>query len=162
MNQIAQREKKDSKWWQCYWGYYVIITFVIIFIGLGILAGHFLNQHVTENHTRTLDQSSARHLGCQDWRLVNNSKCEKHLKNHENCQNDHWDCLENDEKEAIAKQICTLMKECCDFIRFQGTCEDVDFTYSWAWTLQEMNEGLKGWKECKKNKNIKWNLCTQM
>ena len=101
-------------------------------------------------------------LGCQDWRLVNNSKCEKHLRNHENCQFDYWDCLENDEKETIAKQICTLMKECCDFIRFQGTCQDVDFSYSWAWTLQQMKDGLKGWKECKKNKNIKWNLCNQM
>ena len=64
LNQIEQRVKKDSKWWQCYWGYYVMITFVIVFIGLGILAGHFLNQHVTENRIKTnLDQSSARHLG---------------------------------------------------------------------------------------------------
>ena len=83
-------------------------------------------------------------LGCQDWRLVNNSKCEKHLRNHKNCQYDYWDCLENDEKETIAKQICTLMKECCDFIRFQGTCQDVDFSYSWAWTLQQLKDGLKG------------------
>ena len=64
LNQIEQRVKKESKWWQCYWGYYVMITFVIVFIGLGILTGHFLNQHVTENRIKTnLDQSSARHLG---------------------------------------------------------------------------------------------------
>ena len=66
------------------------------------------------------------------------------MRNHENCQFDYWDCLENDEKETIAKQICTLMKECCDFIRFQGTCQDVDFSYSWAWTLQQLKDGLKG------------------
>ena len=124
MNQIAQREKKDSKWWQCYWGYYVIITFVIIFIGLGILAGHFLNQHVTENHTRTLDQSSARHLGCQDWRLVNNSKCEKHLKNHENCQvsskagyqRSHM--LQKDENERVAGKKNFHLTTILDFLLF--------------------------------------------
>ena len=161
LKQIEQKVK-TPKWWQCYWGYYVVITFVIMIMGLGTVFGFFLSQYVTDHQIRSVNQSSARHLGCEDWRLINNSRCEKHLMTNTNCQNDTWDCLENGHKETIATVICELMIECCDFIRFAGTCQNVDVSYSWNYTLQEMTDGLEGWKECKKNKNIKWNLCSQI
>ena len=61
LNSIEQTVQKPSKCCNCDWGYYVIIPLVVIFVGIGTLLGHFLNQYVTENHNRNAEQSFARH-----------------------------------------------------------------------------------------------------
>ena len=161
LNSFEQKVHNQSKCCNCYWGYYVIIPVVVIFIGLGTLLGYYLNQYVTENHKRS-SESLARHVGCEDWRLINNSKCEMHLMGNDNCLNDYWDCLENEAKETIAQEICELMISCCDFVKFTGSCDRVDYTYSWNFLMKDIEAGLQGWRKCKKNLNMKWNLCTQI
>ena len=161
LNSVEQRVQKRSKCCNCHWGYYVIVPVVVIFVGIGTLLGYYLNHYVIENH-ETGSEPLARHIGCEDWRLINNSICEIHLMNDTNCLNDRWDCQENKAKEKIAREVCELMIDCCDFVKFTGSCKSVDYSYSWNFLMKDMEAGLEGWKECKKSLNMKWNLCTQI
>ena len=66
-------------------------------------------------------------------------------------------------KEQLAKEMCDMMVECCDEMAFEDPCNQVDHSiYVHNYTLKEVKQAEKVWKDCITNDTVKYSLCNNL